>query len=202
MDFIFSLFRNSAKIVEAAFDGDLDELKSWLDKGYHLESYDGRKHTALSEAACQGQMEVAKFLLEKGADPNALSDTGRSPLWRACFNGHFEMAELLLHSGANPEYRDRVSMENAFDVCKTDELRKLLSDWDPAETQRLMEKRKREITAQLESRIQTAAEREEFAKQQIRKELVERAEVGDAAGIKELLGIVADEAVKTNTKPR
>jgi hypothetical protein len=41
-------------LVEAAFDGDLDELKSWIEKGYYIESIDGRKHTALSEAACQG----------------------------------------------------------------------------------------------------------------------------------------------------
>jgi hypothetical protein len=77
--------------VEAGFDGDLQELKNQLEKGYHLESVDGRKHTALSEAACQGHVEVMKYLLEIGADPNSVSDTGRSPLWRAAFNGHTEV---------------------------------------------------------------------------------------------------------------
>jgi hypothetical protein len=83
--------RNSAQLVEAGFDGDLQELKNQLEKGYHLESVDGRKHTALSEAACQGHVEVMKYLLEIGADPNSVSDTGRSPLWRAAFNGHTEV---------------------------------------------------------------------------------------------------------------
>ena len=59
--------------------------------GYHLESVDGRKHTALSEAACQGHVNVMTHLLQIGADPNSTSDTGRSPLWRAAFNGHLEV---------------------------------------------------------------------------------------------------------------
>ena len=33
-------------------------MKGFIDKGYHLESCDGRKHTALSEAACQGHIQV------------------------------------------------------------------------------------------------------------------------------------------------
>lgn len=41
------VIRNSTQLVEAAFDGDLTEVKNYLDKGYHLESVDGRKHTAL-----------------------------------------------------------------------------------------------------------------------------------------------------------
>jgi hypothetical protein len=36
-------FSNSAQLVEAAFDGDMEEMRVWLDKGYHLESYDGKK---------------------------------------------------------------------------------------------------------------------------------------------------------------
>ena len=57
------IIRNSIPLVEAAFDGDLDEVKILIDKGYHLESIDGRKHTALSEASCQGHMIVIKYLL-------------------------------------------------------------------------------------------------------------------------------------------
>ena len=68
-----------------------DELKKWIEKGFHIESIDGRKHTALSEAACQGHVHIVKFLLDQGADPNSRSDTGRSPLWRASFNGHSEV---------------------------------------------------------------------------------------------------------------
>jgi hypothetical protein len=34
----------------------------FLAKGYHLESCDGRKHTALSEVACQGHIQVFSCL--------------------------------------------------------------------------------------------------------------------------------------------
>ena len=118
--------RNSTNLVDAAFDGDLEELKSWIEKGYHLESCDGRKHTALSEAACQGHMHVVKYLLEQGADPNTQSDTGRSPLWRAAFNGHEQVVAALLDAGSNPSFRDKVSMESAFDVAQSAEVRAIL----------------------------------------------------------------------------
>lgn len=132
MDQIASMFgaaeiiRNSQDLVEAAFDGDLDEVKNQIQKGFHLESYDGRKHTALSEAACQGHLHVVQWLLENGADPNALNDTGRSALWRAAFNNHAEIVNLLLQSGANPQARDKVSMEAAYDVSTNEEIRTTL----------------------------------------------------------------------------
>jgi ankyrin repeat protein len=66
--------------------------------GFHLESVDGRKHTALSEAACQGHLHVIQHLLEIGADPNSLSDTGRSALWRAAFNGPVEVRRMVVFS--------------------------------------------------------------------------------------------------------
>jgi ankyrin repeat protein len=112
--------------VEAAFDGDLEEMKSWISKGYHIESVDGRKHTALSEASCQGHAHIVTFLLDQGADPNALSDTGRSPLWRAAFNGHEDVCRLLLEAGSDPAHRDIVSMESVYDIAKTESLRRIL----------------------------------------------------------------------------
>jgi hypothetical protein len=118
--------RNSVKLVEAAFDGDLDEMKGWIEKGYHIESCDGRKHSAMSEAACQGHLDTVKYLVEAGANPNSKSDTGRCPLWRASFNGHQQVLEYLLSVGADPELKDTVSHESAFDVAKTPEIREIL----------------------------------------------------------------------------
>lgn len=101
-------------------------MKNIIQKGYHLESCDGRKHTALSEASSQGHIDIVKYLLENGADPNSQSDTGRSPLWRAAFNGHIEVVKILLEAGANPQFRDKVSMESAFDIASKDEVREIL----------------------------------------------------------------------------
>lgn len=95
--------RNSTDLVEAAFDGETEEVKTWLEKGYSVDSMDGRKHTALSEAACQGHTELVKFLLDRGADPNKVSDTGRSAIFRACFHGHHGTVQLLLEAGGDPQ---------------------------------------------------------------------------------------------------
>lgn len=210
--------RNSTQLVEAAFDGDLDEVKNWLDKGYHMESTDGRKHSALSEAAAQGHMPVVNFLLELGADANSTSDTGRTALWRAAFNGHFDMVHRLLEVGADPDCQDRVSMETAYDVSKTPELRELLVrpnifesflslkamqlGWDRSRTQALIENRRRVMMAKVEERIQTAAQREEYAKHKLRLELVEFAEAGNWTGIRDTLSMIAMEAEKAQTRPR
>ena len=59
--------KNSKDLVEAGFDGELDEIKTFVDKGFHIDSEDGRSHTALSEAAAQGHNHVITWLLEQGA---------------------------------------------------------------------------------------------------------------------------------------
>ncbi len=56
--------------------------------------------------------------------------------------------------------------------------------------------------ANLEARIKTSAEREAFARNIIRKELVEMADKADIIGIKDTLTSIAEESVKMNTKPR
>ena len=49
--------------------------------------------------------------------------------WQVYFIRHAlcgQVVSLLLESGGSPEFRDRVSMESAFDVARTDEVQKLL----------------------------------------------------------------------------
>jgi hypothetical protein len=62
--------------------------------------------------------------------------------------------------------------------------------------------RQRVILASLESRIKTSAEREFYARNQIRQELVEKANNGDTEGIKLILTEVAAEAAASGGKPR
>lgn len=132
MDAIANLYgaaeivRNSIPLVEAAFDGELEEVIDWIEKGFYLDSNDLGKHSALSEASCQGHLHVVQYLIEAGADPNSANFNGRTPLWRASFNNHLEVVSALLEAGANPDCVDKVSMENAFDVAPSDEMRALL----------------------------------------------------------------------------
>ena len=85
--------RNSKELVAEAFEGNLPGVKEWLDKGYHIESLDSQKSTALSEAACAGKLELGKFLLQNGANPNTRNRQGRTPLFRAAYHGHFDVSE-------------------------------------------------------------------------------------------------------------
>ncbi|ETV72771.1 hypothetical protein H257_12139 [Aphanomyces astaci] len=57
------VIRNSGEVVEAGFDGDVAAMTALLTKGFHVESEDGHRHTALSEAACQGHVEMLQCLL-------------------------------------------------------------------------------------------------------------------------------------------
>lgn len=67
-----------------------------------------------------------EYLISLGVDPNSMNDTGRTPLWRASFNGHVDAVKLLLESGGDPDCRDNSSLESAYDVAKTDEIRELI----------------------------------------------------------------------------
>ena len=169
--------RNQKKMAEAAFEGELDEVKGWLEKGYDLESVDAHDHTPLSEAAAKGHIEVVEFLLDQGADPNACNDVGRSPLYRAAFHGHVSMVELLLQAGGDP--RLRAGEDTPETVAKDDGVKQVLKEWDVSITDRLCEQRKKDMQAKLESRILTAVEREALAKEAIRKELCELASSGE-----------------------
>ena len=57
------IVKNSTDLVEAGFDGDLPAIQLLADKGYHMDSEDGRGHTALSEAASQVRERRVLFLL-------------------------------------------------------------------------------------------------------------------------------------------
>ncbi|KAH8056664.1 hypothetical protein JL721_9946 [Aureococcus anophagefferens] len=101
--------RNSPDMVEFAFDGELDEVRALIDKGYYVDSVDGRKHTPLSDACAQGHVATVEYLLELGADPNSKSDLSRTPMWRAAYNGEAAMVKLLLEAAATQRSRRRTS---------------------------------------------------------------------------------------------
>ena len=118
--------RNSPDMVEFAFDGELDEVRALVDKGYYVDSVDGRKHTPLSDACAQGHVATVEYLLDLGADPNSRSDLSRTPMWRAAYNGEAAMVKLLLEAGGDPAI-PTTDFERPFDVAKDDATRDVLS---------------------------------------------------------------------------
>jgi ankyrin repeat protein len=175
--------RNSADMVEEAFDGNMEQVKEWLEKGYDLESVDGHENTSLGEAAAQGHDDLVGYLLDLGADPNTQNDQGRSPLFRASFNGHDSTVILLLNSGGDPDLKAQ-GAEAPTHVAKTEELRARLDAWDRNLMEELKAERLKIIRAKMEERLSTAAEKEALARDLIRKSLVKYAKTGNIEELK------------------
>lgn len=195
------MIKNSKDLVEACFDGEMEELQTYIDKGYHVDSIDGRGHTALSEAASQGHDNIITHLLALGANPNLCNDTGRSPMYQAAFNGHVNTISLLLESGADREAMDKSNGERPFDVAKDDATRAVVSEWDYEKTTALMKQREKQIIQKMEERIVTAADRENLARMLITKELVQFAEDGNLDMIKDQINEIVQEAESTKKRP-
>ena len=91
---------------EAANYGDLDKVKSLLEKGADVNAADERGVTALMNAAYYGHLDIIKLLLEKGADVNAKDVYGYTPLILASGGGNLKAAKLILEYGADIDARD------------------------------------------------------------------------------------------------
>ncbi|KAK7254871.1 spectrin binding protein [Aureococcus anophagefferens] len=190
--------RNSPDMVEFAFDGELDEVRALIDKGYYVDSVDGRKHTPLSDACAQGHVATVEYLLELGADPNSKSDLSRTPMWRAAYNGEAAMVALLLEAGGDPTI-PTTDFERPFDVAKDDATRDVLS----ARVRRRPggrrgAARRRPPRAGGPRRRPRGSCRREV----LRSELVELAVAGKTADVKAKLEELADDADAHNERPR
>ncbi|XP_065843329.1 IQ motif and ankyrin repeat domain-containing protein 1-like isoform X2 [Oscarella lobularis] len=121
--------RRKKRLLEAAFDGDNDEIIAVLrearqvalekceEQGFptgmieatirrrlerFIDSTDANGNTPLSESANGGNPETVRLLIDKGADVNTKGQYGRTPLYRAAFAGHTNAVEVLLEFGADP----------------------------------------------------------------------------------------------------
>ncbi|XP_072364012.1 IQ motif and ankyrin repeat domain-containing protein 1-like isoform X3 [Scyliorhinus torazame] len=141
------------RMLESAFDGDVDEMKVLLKEVSELDSKNGigndemgkvirQRHqlalldcsdahgnTPLSEAAGGGHPEAIQFLIDKGANVNSKGGYGRTPLYRAAFGGHLAALETLLQYGGDPRLyaEDGITPE---EIASTDAVVKILHEWD------------------------------------------------------------------------
>ncbi|XP_067909710.1 IQ motif and ankyrin repeat domain-containing protein 1-like [Heterodontus francisci] len=155
--------KRRTRMLEAAFEGDVDEMKALLKEVSELDSKNGvgndemgkvirQRHqltltectdahgnTPLSEASGGGHPEAIKFLIEKGANPNSKGAYGRTPLYRAAFGGHLAALEMLLQYGGDPRIyaEDGITPE---EIASTDAIIKILHEWEISTTVALGEK--------------------------------------------------------------
>ena len=80
------LAKAKADMIEAAFDGEMDDIIKILDDAsikVRVDETDENDYTALSEAACAGHVDCVEELLKRGANPNTVGKHKRTPIWRA-----------------------------------------------------------------------------------------------------------------------
>ncbi|CAK9067574.1 unnamed protein product [Durusdinium trenchii] len=86
---------------EAAKRGDLNAVKTFLDKKKPLDSQDFKGITALGYAIGANRIAVVKLLLDSRANPYSVDASGNSGLHYAAGYGRKELLEYLLKVGAN-----------------------------------------------------------------------------------------------------
>ncbi|KAM9742968.1 ankyrin repeat domain-containing protein 39 isoform 1-T1 [Menidia menidia] len=89
-------------IWSAAMDGDLDRVKSLIQKGTDPNLRDSAGYTALHYGSRNGHLAVCTFLLDKGACASPQTPGGATPLHRAAFCGRADVVRLLLQHRADP----------------------------------------------------------------------------------------------------
>ncbi|MFC1762992.1 ankyrin repeat domain-containing protein [Planctomycetota bacterium] len=89
----------------AAFRGDLDLVKNFIDEGMDVDTKDEYGWTPLYWACSAGQEAVGKYLLDKGAKADATTEGGGTPLHKAAGTGAYRLAELLISKGADVNAR-------------------------------------------------------------------------------------------------
>ena len=93
--------RGDRALVEAADEGDLEEIQWLLDAGANVNAVVYGDGSPLIAAAREGRVAVVRFLLERGADVNMPVPGDGNPLIMAAREGHLQIVQLLLDRGAN-----------------------------------------------------------------------------------------------------
>jgi ankyrin repeat protein len=99
--------------------GDIDRVRTLIDKGANINAFDELGRTPLHYAAKLENLEIVKLLLDMGADVNArLHEVGgNSPLREVAGNCSFELARLLIANGADPRLAGWMGI-SALDLAK------------------------------------------------------------------------------------
>lgn len=89
------------KLQQAAADGNLLRVETFLGQGVGVQAAHARGMTPLLLAVKNGHREVVALLLDQGAAVNQRRTDGMTPLSLAMQQGHRDVVTLLLNKGAD-----------------------------------------------------------------------------------------------------
>jgi len=99
----------TGELVDAAADGNVELVRSLLDRGADIDSrHPDSNVTALIRAAETKNSEVLKILLDRGANLDLQDSKGRTALFLATAEDYKEIVALLLEKGADHSTRDGI----------------------------------------------------------------------------------------------
>ncbi len=93
--------KSTKSLHQAAFDGDIDQVKLLVSKGADVNAKDMTGYTPLFYAVQSGQKKAAELLIGGGANVNARDGYGNTPLHYATAHGLYDVCEVLILNGAD-----------------------------------------------------------------------------------------------------
>ncbi|TGZ74896.1 hypothetical protein CRM22_000690 [Opisthorchis felineus] len=105
----FSLVDLGKRLLEAAKNGDVEEVKNLMSSGAPFTT-DWLGISPLHFAAMNGHLSSCEALLSAGISRDARTKVDRTPLHLAAQEGHADIVELLLRNGAEIEAKDMLRM--------------------------------------------------------------------------------------------
>jgi hypothetical protein len=97
----------NASLHAAAEEGNIDIVKSLLERGVDINSRNADIQTPLHRAAAKGNVDVVRLLIERGAEVDSRDMWGWTPLHTASRYGHLEVSRVLVDHGANVNARQQ-----------------------------------------------------------------------------------------------
>lgn len=120
-------------IHDAARSEDINQIKSFIDKGYNVNAIEQKTGwTPLHSAVSSGHISIVELLINNRANVNTTSNAGFTPLHIAVDQGNVSIVEFLISKEADVNATNAAGLtplnlaENLFDMTKTYEYGKIV----------------------------------------------------------------------------
>lgn len=92
--------RANRSLLQAVIEGNLDNVKTLIDRGARVNPHGDDQRPPLHLAVCNSDVSMTKLLLQEGANCEQ-EWRGTPPIHQACKDRRFEITQLLLDAGAS-----------------------------------------------------------------------------------------------------